>query len=398
MDLVEEICVTGYGAISPLGATADAIIPGLQNPVSPSRPLKDSAWEKFVQPQAASISWEVSQPHFYDRSVQWALEAVQEALNRAQLSAPYSNLRIGITFSSSKGGLQSLLKAHESMLYQKPYENSFLDFFNPGFISTAIQSHFQLSGPALSVALACSTGAGSIGLGADWLLNDVCDLVIAGSTEASILPLIYAAFKKMNLLTKHPQGCKPFDQERDGFLMGEGCGVLLLEKSTSVYRRHGPIFAKLSAWTLQTDGTNFLEVESNGASIRRLIEKTMGQCHNPTVDYIHAHGTGTHANDQVEAQALETCFGSEVPVSSTKGATGHLLGAAASLAAVICLESLRHDWIPDTFNLNHPDPACPILHVPRYGQKKKLNQILMLSYGIGGQLAALVFSKPTAPR
>lgn len=259
-----------------------------------------------------------------------------------------------------------------------------------------MKERFGFCGPSLSFSSACSTGIGSIAGGARLLEDGECDAVLTGSTEASIHPLIYAGFQNMGLITQKEGGPAPFDVERDGFLMGEGAAVMVLEREGTARKRKAPVLARLTGWALGADAHAALEMEPNGNTIVPLIQRALGKAGLKPSDigYINAHGTGTQLNDRVESGALQQVFGdSGAWVSSTKGATGHLLGAAGSVEAVISAMVLERGEIPDTRNLVHPDPQCRVRHVKKGGLKQKLDHVMSLSYGFGGQLGAVVFSR-----
>jgi 3-oxoacyl-[acyl-carrier-protein] synthase II len=221
-----------------------------------------------------------------------------------------------------------------------------------------------------------------------------CDAVLAGSTESSIHPLIYAGFQQMGLISQNPLGPCPFDIERDGFLMGEGAGVLIVENENKVKKRKAQPLAHLSGWALAGDAHAPLEVDPSGKSIVLVIRKALEKAglEPRDIGYINAHGTGTRFNDLVESKAIRDVFGEEVWVSSTKGATGHLLGASGSVEAILCVMALLQGQLPPNRGLQKQDPECPIKLVPPGGVKEQVDHVLSLSYGFGGQLGAVIFS------
>jgi 3-oxoacyl-[acyl-carrier-protein] synthase II len=271
----------------------------------------------------------------------------------------------------------------------------FLSDFFPHAAGGLLSQEFGFSGTALSVSSACSTGIGSLVLAARLIEDGECDSVLAGSTESSIHPLIYAGFQQMGLISEKNGGPSPFDIDRDGFLMGEGSGVLVLEKESNAKKRKAKPLARLSGWALAGDAHAPLEVDPSGKSIVLVIRKALEKAglEPKAIGYINAHGTGTRFNDRVESKAIREVFGEETWVSSTKGATGHLLGAAGSVEAILCVMALLEGQLPPNQGLQKQDPECQIKLVPVEGVKEKVDHVLSLSYGFGGQLGAVIFSK-----
>lgn len=390
----ESIVVTGWGMVTPLGANADNTWKALMGGDSAGGRLGGAEWKGFENPRAAQAleAWAPQRFIQRDRSLQLGVLAAEEAWEMAGLYKMPPG-RIATTFSSSKGGLLSLLQAGED----PGVKWDFLSDFFPYAGGRLLKERFGFCGPSLSFSSACSTGIGSITGGVRLLLDGECDAVLTGSTEASIHPLIYAAFQNMGLLSQKTGGPAPFDIERDGFLMGEGAAVMILEREESAKKRKVPVLARLTGWALGADAYGALEMEPNGNTIVPLILRALGKAGLKPSDigYINAHGTGTRLNDQVESGALCQVFGdTQTRVSSTKGATGHLLGAAGSVEAVISAMILERGEMPETRNLNNPDPQCRIRHVEKGGMKQKVEHVMSLSYGFGGQLGAVVFSKP----
>jgi 3-oxoacyl-[acyl-carrier-protein] synthase II len=387
------IVVTGWGMVTPLGFnsrfTWDALLEG----INPFKPLKGLEWAGFEAPRAAQ-ALEVWIPQTLirrDRSLQLAALAADEAFHQAELSKIPAN-RIGTTFSSSKGGLVSLFTAGSG-----PYESwDYLSDYFPHSAGLLLRQRLGFTGPGLSVSSACSTGIGSIAMGARMLQDGECDAVITGSTESSIHPLIYAGFQNMGVFSRQWEGPAAFDIKRDGFLMGEGAAAIVLETEESAKKRKAPIQVKLSGWALGADAYHPLEMEPQGQTIVPVIRKALkkAKLHSWDIGYINAHGTATQLNDRVESQAIHKVFGDKKAwVSSTKGSTGHLLGAAGSVEAVLSVIALKEGVLPETRNLNFPDPQCRIRHVETGGVKQRVKHVLSLSYGFGGQLGAVIFSK-----
>ncbi len=393
MVMNDSIVVTGWGMVTPLGPDVDNTWKTLMGGESAGRRLEGLEWKMFENPRAAQTleAWVPQRFIQKDRSLQFGVIAAEEAWRKAGLYKVPPG-RIATTFSSSKGGVLSLLEEREDPTVTW----DFLSDFFPHAGGRLLAERFGFFGPSLSFSSACSTGIASIAGGARLLLDGECDAVLTGSTEASIHPLIYAAFRNMGILSQKDGGPAPFDIERDGFLMGEGAAVMILEREKSAKKRKAPILARLAGWALGADAFGALEMEPNGNTIVPLIGRALCKAGLKPSDigYVNAHGTGTRLNDEVESKALNKVFGDAGPwVSSTKGATGHLLGAAGSVEAVISSMVLNRGEIPDTRNLSKPDPQCRIRHVEKGGVRQKVDHVMSLSYGFGGQLGAVVFSK-----
>jgi 3-oxoacyl-[acyl-carrier-protein] synthase II len=389
----ENIVVTGWGAVTPLGPDTEKTWNGIWSDERPYRRLKGGEWDAFEEPKAAYAieGWIPQKLLQRDRSLKLAYVCAEEAWRKADLYklAPE---RIGTTFSSSKGGIVSLIQAAGDPNAQW----DFLSEYFPHAGGRLLRERFGFNGPALSVSSACSTGIGSIALGVRLLEDKECDAVLTGTTEASIHPLIYAGFQNMGVLSKRDDGPAPFDKERDGFKMGEGAAVMVLEREKSAKKRKAKILARLSGWALAADAHGMLEMEPNGNSILPLVQKALDRAglRPSEIGYINAHGTGTRLNDLVESRAIYRIFGDRKTwVSSTKGATGHLLGAAGSVEAVLTAMVLEKGRVPDTRNLQDHDPECRVRHVPKGGVEEKLDHVMSLSYGFGGQLGAVIFSR-----
>jgi 3-oxoacyl-[acyl-carrier-protein] synthase II len=199
----------------------------------------------------------------------------------------------------------------------------------------------------------------------------------------------------MGVFSRQWEGPAAFDLKRDGFLMGEGAAAMVLEREESAKKRKAPVQIRLSGWALGADAYHPLEMEPQGQTIVPIIQKALqkARLHPADIGYINAHGTATKLNDKIESLAIHQVFGNKAWVSSTKGATGHLLGAAGSVEAVLSALVLKEGVLPDTRNLIHPDPQCRVKHVEKGGMKHQVRHVLSLSYGFGGQLGAVIFSK-----
>jgi len=261
-----------------------------------------------------------------------------------------------------------------------------------------------LRGPNLSVVSACASGTNTIGEAAEVIRRGDADAILAGGSEAAIVPLAIAGMASMNALSTRNEepwrASRPFDLNRDGFLMGEGSGVIMLEDLEHAQARGARILAELNGYGTSCDAYHISAPAEDGAGAilcMRAALKNAGL--SPLdIDYINAHGTSTTLNDKGETAAIKAVFGEEayhIPVSSTKSMTGHLLGAAGALEAIVCVKALQNSVLPPTINYETPDPACDLDYVPNVCREKKLRHVMSNSFGFGGHNAAVIFSQFT---
>jgi 3-oxoacyl-[acyl-carrier-protein] synthase II len=257
-----------------------------------------------------------------------------------------------------------------------------------------VKREFQLSGPSTNVVAACATGVAALETAAQWIELGLCDVALAGASESSLGDFYRAGFQQMGVLAGgSAENVRPFDTSRSGFAMGEGAAVMVLESEERARARgHAPL-ARLEKITLRHNPEDIISFDESGVHVERLIRATVNKTR---PGYVNAHGTGTRLNDLVEARGLARAFGDDVahiPVSSTKAATGHLLGAAGAVEAALCVLALRDGKIPPTVHLTDPDPACAFDAVRGGARSQKIDSALSLSYGFGGQMGAVLFSR-----
>lgn len=289
--------------------------------------------------------------------------------------------RIGVVFGSSKGDLSGLRAWAEQGIFA----------WSADALACQIARHFGVCGPVLSPNAACATGAHALALGAQWIQDDRADVVLAGAIEFPQHPLVLAAYKNMGALSKSGI-MRPFDARRDGFVANAGGGFLVLQSETHARKQKIPIHGFLSGFSLKCDATHMTAMCPSGDSIQSAIEDALRKAGSPEIGYINAHGTATRLNDLVETRAIQSVFGREIPVSSTKGMTGHLLGAAGAVEAILCLMALRDQILPPTLGLETPDENFDLDFVLE-ARKADFGAALSLNYGFGGHIGALVFEK-----
>lgn len=340
-----------------------------------------------------------------DRFTQFALAAALEAFAQAGLeSNGLDRDRVGVVIGSGIGGISTLLAQVEEMRARGPERVS--PFLIPMMIAdsapASIAIQLGLRGPNMALATACASGANAIGEAAEMIRRGVADVMLAGGAEASIVPVAIAALNVMGALSTRneapQQASRPFDRERDGFVMGEGAGMLVLESLEHAQARGARILAELSGYGTSNDAYHISAPAENGAgaaiSMRLALEEA--GLRPEQIDYINAHGTSTPLNDKSETQAIKTVFGEtaySIPISSTKSMTGHLLGASGALEAVICVQVLQEQILPPTINYEHADPECDLDYVPNRSRRHTVRHVMSNSFGFGGHNATLIFSQ-----
>ncbi len=335
--------------------------------------------------------------------IQFALQTAHEAIQDAGLNLNQCNIeRFGCAIGTSKGGFESL---HQAMGSFKEGSNSEEPL--PGWNSFAtnqaaveVAQTFNLQGPVLCPVAACATGLVSLMQGANLITNGYCDMVLAGSSDASLQPILLGAYDRMGVLSNKfddpATACKPFDKNRNGFLVGEGAAMFVLEDAEHAKARGAKIYAEYVTGQLATDISGMTTVQPEATSLTWLINNVLqhSQLNITEIDYINLHGTATKMNDLYETNALKKACGTEIsniPCSSLKGALGHLMGAAGSVETAFSLLAMRDKVIPPTLNLFNQDPLCDLNYTPNNAQTKEINHVLKLSFGFGGHLAAAVF-------
>jgi 3-oxoacyl-[acyl-carrier-protein] synthase II len=304
--------------------------------------------------------------------------------------------RVAVSFTSSKGELGLLERMRDESGGMK---GAAISSFIPhpasclGWTCDAAAAWWgrltSAQGAMLSPVAACATGAHTIAAAAQWIEDGYADVVIAGALEMSLTPLVMAGYRSLGAMSKSGV-MRPFDRHRDGFVPAEGMACLVLENEAFANARQAAIHGYVTGWSMHADATSMTGMDPDGDSIARAIEVALRRAGEPVVDYINMHGTATRANDTVETRAVKRVFGRSVPASSTKPLTGHWLGAAGAVEAVICLLAMRENYAPPTLNLREPDEACDLDYVPLHGRGLRINTAMSLNYGFGGHIGVLV--------
>jgi 3-oxoacyl-[acyl-carrier-protein] synthase II len=340
-----------------------------------------------------------------DGFIQLAIAASQFAVDDAKLQVTPDNAdQTGVFIASGIGGFLTIQNEHIELLNGGPRRVS--PFFIPASIINLATGHvsirFGAKGPNLASCTACAASAHSIGESVEIIRRGDADVMIAGGSEMALNPLSVAGFASMRALSTRndepERACRPFDRDRDGFVIGEGAGIVILEELESARRRGANIYCELTGYGLSSDAYHLTAQppDADGAvrSMNMAIRKA--DLRPDQIDYINAHGTSTPINDPTETLAVKRVFGDHAPrlaISSTKSMTGHLLGAAGGLEAGICALAIRHQVAPPTMNLENPDPACDLDYVPLKARPMKIQHALSNSFGFGGTNATLVLSR-----
>ncbi|MCH7851550.1 MAG: beta-ketoacyl-ACP synthase II [Candidatus Marinimicrobia bacterium] len=407
---MRRIVVTGMGAVTPIGNTVAEYEDGLYSGRNGIGPITHFDTSEFTCRLAGEIKGldpttvvDRKDMTRMDQFTVLAMVAADEALAQSRLLENVDLDRVGVIIGTGTGGMGTFEEQHARLLKGGPRRVS--PFFVPMLISDIaagqVSIRYGLKGPNYCVISACATASTAIGDAFRMLLYGDADAIVAGGTEASILPMAIAGFANMRALSRNPDpatACRPFDSERDGFVMGEGAGMLILEELEHALRREAPILAELVGYGATADAFHITAPAEGGEGAVRAMRIAIkdGNAQPEEVGYINAHGTSTQANDKNETQAIKTVFGAhaqDLIVSSTKSMTGHLLGAAGAIEAIACIFALRRQEIPPTINFQTPDPECDLNYSPNTATKHTFEYALSNTFGFGGHNAVLLMRR-----
>ena len=407
-----RVVVTGVGILCGVGIGTEEVWKALQagqSGIAPitlfdasQHPCRFAGEVKGFDP----LNWvEKKELKKMGRFIQFALAATDFALAAAQLKlSPELAPRAGVYIGSGIGGFDVIEREHSALLAGGPRKIS--PFFIPASIINLAAGYVSIrvgaQGPNSATATACSASAHAVGDSYKIIARGDADIMICGGTEAAITPLGVGGFTAMRALSTRndapERASRPFDAERDGFVIGEGAGILILEALEVAQRRNAPILAELVGYGMSGDAFHITQPEENGAGAYRVMEATLKDAgvKPEAVGYINAHGTSTPLGDKIETLAIKRLWGEhakKVAVSSTKSMTGHLLGGAGGLEAGISLLAIRDQVLPPTINYENPDPRCDLDYVPNQARKAEVRFALSNSFGFGGTNAALLFKR-----
>jgi 3-oxoacyl-[acyl-carrier-protein] synthase II len=407
-----RVVVTGLGALTPLGNSAQESWEGAIAGKSGVGPITKFDTTSFNTRIAAEIKnfdplefVDKKEIRRYDDFILYALAAAEMAMADAALTIGSEiSTRAGVIIGSAIGGLATM--EHEKNVLQASGPHKISPFAVPGILANLASGHvsirFGAKGPISCVVTACAAGTSAIGDAYKTIAHDDADIMITGGAEAAITPLAVAGFNAMRALSRHndePQkASRPFDAKRDGFVMGEGCGIIILEELSLALKRGARIYAELAGYGCTSDAFHMAAPPPGheGAARSMLVALKDAGLNPADIDYINAHGTSTPLNDLYETQAIKTLFGRharKLMVSSTKSMTGHMLGATGGVEAIFAIKALQEGIIPPTINLDNPDPECDLDYVPNIARKKEINAVMSNTFGFGGVNSVLAFKK-----
>jgi len=404
------VVITGLGAVTPLGNSAEeswrAVCTG-KSGIGRITKFDTASFNTKIAAEVKSFDplqyVNKKECRRLDDFILYALAAAEMAFDDAGL-AEIGGERSGVIIGSAIGGLATIEKEKETILQAGPRRVA--TFMIPAVLANLAAGHvsirFGLKGPITCPATACAAGTNAVGDAFRMVRDGYADRMVAGGVEAAVTPLAVAGFNAMRALsTKNDdpeKASRPFDRKRDGFVIGEGCGLVVLEELAAALKRDAEIYGEVIGYGLTSDAFHLAAPPPGHEGAVRCMRTALsdGGVSPAEVDYINAHGTSTPLNDLYETQAVKTVFGEanpDVPVSSTKSMTGHMLGAAGGVEAVFTAMAIRDGMIPPTINLDEPDPECDLDYVPNRAREKEIRVAMSNTFGFGGVNATLVLKK-----
>jgi 3-oxoacyl-[acyl-carrier-protein] synthase II len=405
-----RVVITGIGLLSPVAigteANWQALVAG-RSGVARITKFDPTAFDAQIAAEVKGFDplqfVEKKDVKKIDVFIQYAIAASQFAMDDSGLTiGPANATRVGVFIASGIGGFATIEREHSKLLEGGPGRIS--PFFIPAAIINLAAGHVSIrygaKGPNLATCTACAASAHALGDAAEVIRRGDADAMIAGGSEAAITPMGVGGFAAMRALSTRndapEKASRPFDLERDGFVIGEGSGVLVLEELGFALARGARIYAEIVGYGASADAFHITAPCEDGDGAVRAMQAALRGVDPSEVNYINAHGTSTPHNDRIETTALKLCFGehaSRLAISSTKSMTGHLLGAAGALEGGITALAIHHQVVPPTINLEHPDPACDLDYVPNASREVAIRYAMSNSFGFGGTNAALLLKR-----
>ena len=405
-----RVVVTGLGAISPVGNDIPTMWKNMIDGVCGIDEITAFDTSDLKVHIAGTVKGFEPEKYFEKREAkkldiycQYAIAAAQEAVDDSKILGTIDENRFGVYIGAGIGGLNTFINNTIGLENVGPRKVS--PFFIPmmiGNIATGnVAIRFKAKGVSLSVMSACATGTNSIGEAFHAIKDGYADAIIAGGAEAVVAPLTIAGFQNMKALSTNPdpkKASRPFDKDRDGFVMGEGAGMLILEEYEHAVARGAKIYAEFCGYGNTCDAHHVTAPDSEGAGLARAIKIAFDEANVPddAQIYINAHGTSTHLNDLTETMAIKTALGEkayDASISSTKSMTGHMLGATGAIEAIAAIKAIDESIIPPTINLDEPDEGLDLNYTPKTAVKREVNVAASTNLGFGGHDACVVFKK-----
>ena len=404
--MLRRVVVTGTGVLSPIGNSTHEFINGLKNGVNGIGPITSFDTSAYSVHIAGELKinledyFESRELNRMDRFTAMAMTASTEAVEQAKIDdESLDKNRIGVIIGSGIGGINTFEEQHKRLL-NNPRRVS--PFFIPSMISDIASGHVAIKygfrGPNYCVVSACATASHAIGDSMRIIKYGDADVIITGGSDASITPMAISGFSNMKALTKNEDpetASRPFDANRDGFVMGEGAGIIVLEELEHAKKRGAEILGEFVGYGATADAHHLTTPPPDGDGAVRAMKCAMtdANCQPSDIDYINAHGTSTPFNDKIETQAIKTAFGDHANnlfISSTKSMTGHLLGASGGIEAIACILSIRNNFLPPTIHYETPDAECDLNYIPNTSVEKDIQYTMSNTFGFGGHNAALI--------
>lgn len=410
---MRRVVVTGIGVVSPIGNSKDEFFNALKNGISGIERIK--GFDVTHYPTKIGGEIKAFNPSFdiisekerkrYSPFIQYGLAATYQAIKDSGISLCKEDLRkIGVIVGSGIGGLSFLEEEHKILLKDGPKRVS--PFLIPmmiiNMVSGAISIKFGFCGPNSAVATACATSTHAIGDAFRLVQHGYADIMVSGGAEAAITPLGLAGFcaaRALSVRNDEPKkASSPFDRKRDGFVMGDGAGIIILEEEGHAKKRAAHIYAEIIGYGMSSDAYHITSCKEDGKGQVLCMENALADAKIAphSITCINAHGTSTKLNDKTETLAIKTLFGDyayKIPITANKSMTGHLLGASGAIEAIASCLSIENNIIPPTINYEDHDPDCDLDYVPNKARELKINSILSNSFGFGGHNASLIFKK-----
>ncbi len=405
-----RVVVTGMGALTPVGldvaSTWDAIVHG-RSGIAPVQRFETDDLDVRIAGEVKDFDptryLDRKEARRFDRFLQLGLAAAQEAVRDAGLKIkPEQAEQVGVVVGSGIGGIGTIVDAAITLHTRGPDRVGpfVVPMMLPDMLAGMIAIQTGAKGANFAVASACATAGHALGEAAEIIRRGDAEVMIAGGAEAPVTRIGLAAFDSMRALSRRnhepERASRPFDAERDGFVLAEAAGILVLESLEHARRRDVPIYAEIAGYGATADAYHITAPSEGGEGAARAMRAALRRAGMQPADigYINAHGTSTPHNDRTESQAIRAVFGDDAPpVSSTKSMTGHLIGASGAVEAIVCIQTILGGCLPPTINYEHPDPDCDLDYIPNIARPKRVDAALSNSLGFGGHNTALIVSR-----
>ncbi len=408
----KRIVITGLGCISPVGNDVPTTWQSLIDGKSGAGPLTRYDTSGFKTKISAEVKnfdgkdiFGYRESRRLDPYARYAIASTLEAQENAGLKIDDQNrTKIGVVIGTGIGGMSTLFR--ELQIFDEKGPRAVSPFMVPMMIADSAGSlvaiRLGIRGPNMAVVTACATGTNAIGEASEIIRRDHANVMFAGGSDSVFLPVAMASLSRMTALSKRndepERASRPFDLDRDGFVMGEGAGVLVLESLEHAQERGARILAEITGYGCTNDAFHISAPAENGSGAAECMQQALDRAGLSVsdIDYINAHGTSTLLNDKSETAAIKTVFGEQaynIPISSTKSMTGHMLGAAGALEAIVCVKTLQDGILPPTINYETPDPECDLDYVPNTARSVQVKHVMSNSFGFGGHNATIIISQ-----